>query len=61
MMLLTSAMAVPVAAASHRFGSFERVLSRATGIASIVFGLFLAYQIGFVDGLFLGDPQWSPK
>jgi hypothetical protein len=61
MMLLTSAMAVPVAAASHRFGSFERVLSRATGLASIAFGLFLAYQIGFVDGLFSGEPQWSPK
>lgn len=61
MMLLTSAMAIPVAAASRRFGSPGRTLARVTGLASIAFGLFLAYQIGFVDGLFLDHPTWSPK
>jgi len=60
MMLLTTAMAVPVALASQRYGSLERVLGRATGLASIAFGAFLAYQIGFVDGLFLGDVSWDP-
>jgi cytochrome c biogenesis protein CcdA len=61
MMLLTTAMAVPVATALRRFVSFERRLARVTGLVSIAFGVFLAYQIGFVDGLFLGHPTWRPK
>lgn len=61
MMLLTGAMAVPVAVASKRFGDVETFMARATGLASIALGLFLAYQIGFVDGLFTADvPVWDP-
>jgi high-affinity nickel-transport protein len=52
MMLLTTAMAYPVVLASRRFGSLDRVLARVTGVASIAFGLFMIYEIGFVDGLF---------
>lgn len=61
MMLLTTAMALPLAAAARRFGSLERVLSQLTGLASIAFGVFLAYQIGFVDGLFGADPSFTPR
>lgn len=60
MMLLTTAMVMPLAAASRRFGSVERVMARATGVLSIAFGLFLVYQIGVVDGLFLGEASWKP-
>jgi high-affinity nickel-transport protein len=60
MMLLTTAMAVPVLAASRRFAFFERGVPRVAGWLSIAFGLFLAYKIGFVDGLFTGDPSWDP-
>ena len=60
MMLLTSAMAVPITIASKRFGSIERPLARVTGIVSIGFGLFLAYQIGVTDGLFSDAPRWAP-
>jgi cytochrome c biogenesis protein CcdA len=60
MLLLTTAMAMPIAAASRRFGSVERAMARATGVLSIAFGLFLAYQIGIVDGLFVGEPSWKP-
>lgn len=61
MMLLTTAMALPISLASRRFGSFEAGLMRITGAASVAFGMFLVYQIGFVDGLFGPDPSWSPK
>lgn len=61
MALLTTAMAIPIAAASRRVGALDQKLARATGLVSIGFGLFLAYQIGFVDGLFLADPSWSPR
>jgi hypothetical protein len=54
-MLLTALVALPVAAASRRYASFERTLARVTGWISIAFGLFLTYEIGFVEGLFLED------
>ncbi len=55
MMLLTALVALPVAAASRRFASFDRTLARLTGVVSIAFGLFLAYEVCFVEGLFLED------
>jgi hypothetical protein len=36
------------------------MLARAAGLLSLAFGLFLAYRIGFVHGLLLGTPSWSP-
>jgi high-affinity nickel-transport protein len=60
MMLLTLAMAVPITVLSKRFANLELTLSRATGVLSIAFGLLLAYQIGFGDGLFTATPRWAP-
>jgi high-affinity nickel-transport protein len=60
MMLLTTAMSWPLAAVTSRFEGAERLLARATGLMSLAFGLFLAYRIGFVDGLLLDTPHWSP-
>ncbi len=51
MMLITAAIAVPVSY-STRFQLFHRHLATAAGVLSLGFGLFLVYQIGFVDGLF---------
>jgi high-affinity nickel-transport protein len=56
MMLVTATLAVPIRIATARFRATERVLARATGALSLAFGLFLAYRIGFVDGLLLGEP-----
>ncbi len=61
MMLLTAAMIAPLVALTRRFGSVERVMSGITGLASIAFGLFLAYKIGVVDGLFGNAPTWDPR
>lgn len=61
MFLITTALAVPVALAAERFGRLHRVLGVVTGVASVAFGLALAYQVGFIDGLFTGQPHWSPR
>jgi hypothetical protein len=61
MMLITATMALPIKLAMERFSSAERVMARATGALSLAFGIFLAYRIGFVDGLLLGDPKWTPE
>jgi ABC-type nickel/cobalt efflux system permease component RcnA len=50
MMLITAAIAVPVSY-STRFQFLHRHLATAAGVLSVGFGLFLVYQIGFVDGL----------
>jgi ABC-type nickel/cobalt efflux system permease component RcnA len=50
MMLITAAIAVPVSY-STRFQFLHRHLGTAAGLLSLGFGLFLVYQIGFVDGL----------
>jgi hypothetical protein len=61
MVLLTSAMAVPIARVAARSRNFERALVRVTGLVSITLGLFLAYRIGVVDGLLIGGPStWTP-
>ncbi len=51
MMLMTATIAVPITY-SARFNFFHRHFGTAAGVLSVGFGLFLAYQIGFVHGLF---------
>ncbi len=50
MMLITAAIAVPVSY-STRFQFLHRHLGAAAGVLSLALGLFLAYQIGYVQGL----------
>lgn len=44
MMLLTTAMTLPIALAARRFGSLERVMTGVTGAVSLAFGLLLIYR-----------------
>jgi hypothetical protein len=60
MMLITAAIAAPSAMTARRFGNAQRYLRLASGVASVVFGLFLARQ-GIADGLFSAAPQWTPR
>jgi high-affinity nickel permease len=60
MALLTLAMSVPINVLSRRFGNLEQQLARVTGLLSLAFGLFLAYQIGIEGGLLVGTPHWDP-
>ena len=60
MVLITSALAVPLTAAAQRFAGFHRLLGVATGLASVLFGALLVYEIGFVQGLFRSELHWSP-
>jgi hypothetical protein len=61
MMSLTAAVSVPFVAAARRFDKFERTLTQLTGLVSVGFGLFLAYRIGFVEGLFLSELRVLPE
>jgi hypothetical protein len=61
MMLITAAIALPFAYTLQHFVRLNRGLAMASGMLSLSFGLFLCYQIGFVDGLFTGHPNWMPR
>ena len=61
MMLITAAIATPALYSTSRFGSAQRYLRVASGAASVAFGVFLVFQIGWVDGLFTSAPLWSPR
>jgi high-affinity nickel-transport protein len=56
MALLTAAVVLPLGALAARLGGRERVLVRGMGVVSIAVGVWLGYQVGFVDGLFLPEP-----
>jgi len=46
MMLVTAAVAAPITYSANRY------VGAAAGVLSLIFGIYLVYQIGFVDGLF---------
>jgi high-affinity nickel-transport protein len=60
MMLITALLAMPFALTLRRFSGWNRGMAVASGLLSLGFGLFLWYQIGFVDGLFGSHPRWTP-
>jgi high-affinity nickel-transport protein len=61
MAVLTTVIGLPFLVSRARSERINRLLTLGTGVLSIAFGLFLAYQIGFVDGLFTGDYRWDPS
>jgi high-affinity nickel permease len=61
MMLITAAIALPFSFAGYRFAWLNRTLITGSGLLSLAFGMYVAYQIGIVDGLFTGHPHWTPE
>ena len=61
MMVMTAAISVPLVYTGKKFFKINRHLTAISGFASMAFGLFLVYQIGFVDGLFTAQAHWIPQ
>jgi ABC-type nickel/cobalt efflux system permease component RcnA len=61
MAAITTAIAVPSVYGTRRFAKINRYFVIASGLLSFGFGLFLAYHISFVNGLFSSHPMWTPK
>jgi high-affinity nickel-transport protein len=61
MVVITTALALPLAAARGAFAKVGRWLGVAAGLASVALGLVMVYRIGFVDGLFTANPRWTPE
>ena len=61
MMLMTAAISIPLVYTGKRFFKINRHLMAISGFASMAFGIFLVYHIGFVDGLFTAQVHWIPQ
>jgi high-affinity nickel-transport protein len=61
MMLITTALALPFSFAGHKFAWLNRSFVIGSGLLSLVFGLFVCYQVGFAGGLFTSHPHWTPS
>ena len=60
MMLITMSIASTFRFVGKRVVGFSRQLGMASGLISLAFGLFVAYQICVVQGIFSAAPQWTP-
>lgn len=61
MMLITLAMASTFSFGQKHFVNVGRHFEWAAGAISLMFGMFVTYQIGFGAGLFTANPIWIPK
>ena len=61
MMLITTAIALPFAYTAGHSARWNQGLRLASGLLSLAFGLFIAYQMGIAHGLLSGHPQWVPR
>lgn len=61
MMAITLMMASTFAYSQKRFAAVDRHLGWAAGAISFAFGLFVAYQVGIVQGLFRAQAHWTPR
>jgi ABC-type nickel/cobalt efflux system permease component RcnA len=61
MMLITLTLGSTFAFGQRRFAGIGRNFGMAAGLVSIAFGVFIAYQIGFVNGLFTSHAHWVPR
>jgi len=60
MTLITTGLALPVATVAHRWQGGNGLIRITTGAMSVAMGVWLVYQIGWNDGLFLAVPNWTP-
>jgi ABC-type nickel/cobalt efflux system permease component RcnA len=61
MMAITAAIAIPFTFSENRFARLNRGLGLFSGVVSLAFGLFIVYQMGFINGLFTRGPNWVPR
>jgi high-affinity nickel-transport protein len=60
MSLITTMIAIPSAYSLAKFTNVQRYLQLASGAVSVGLGIFLAHDVGIVNGLFGSNPTWDP-
>lgn len=60
MMVITTLLGMPLIFAANKFVGAHKFVTTASGILSLAFGLYLAWEISSM-GLFGASPQWNPR
>ncbi|MFI5371930.1 MAG: high-affinity nickel-transport family protein [Candidatus Eisenbacteria bacterium] len=60
MMLITTGVAAPLGLVSRRWNGFPQLARVGSGLLSLLFGVWLIYQVGWLEGLFGAVPRWTP-
>jgi high-affinity nickel-transport protein len=60
MTLITLGLAAPVKLAGARWPGLGVPLRVVTGTLSLLFGVYVLWHVGWIDGLFGAAPTWSP-
>lgn len=60
MMVITMSIASALHYVGNRFARLSQGLRMASGVVSVVFGVFVAYEICVVQGFFGAHPLWTP-
>ena len=61
MAAITMAIVAPAMYAGTRLAHVQDRIRFASGVLSLVFGVYLGYKVGFIDGLFTAQPAWTPQ
>jgi len=61
MFLITTALATPIVLTVSRFQHAHRLVGVAAGLLSVGLGVYVAYDVTFVHGLFGSNPQWTAQ
>ncbi len=61
MLALSALMEYSMLRLSRGWETAELLLTAGTGLLSLGFGLYVAWRIGLVDGLFTATPTWTPQ
>lgn len=61
MMMITTAIGLPIIFSLNKFASINKTITLVSGLTSLLFGLFLAYEIGVQRELFGENPVWEPR
>lgn len=61
MAVVTIAIAGPAVYAGAHLPRLHDRIRVASGALSLIFGAYLSYRIGFVEGLFTSQPSWNPQ
>jgi hypothetical protein len=61
MMLITITLGSALAYSGKRIAIADRHFATVAGVISLALGLCIAYQIGFVGGLFRAQAHWIPR
>lgn len=61
MVLVTLGLAAPVRLAGARWPGLGAPLRIVSGTLSLLFGVYVLWHVGWIDGLFGAAPAWSPR